>query len=230
MERSENRLNFSCETFALIKSSIFISSFPSYIIFGKTFINRNYEEKESFKVHFSEAYKILVNLLYIGSFLQSDLEFSKGSILKRETEQYLWSGQTILINEESEKIINFFIETNGCKGFELSLTVLELNNFIYLFNRCLLSCLCLKELEEEFISFVIENNSCERILLSKTDKNIASEFIEQFLGASNLLLSTNKSSLRETLRYYNDTVLIIKQLNTIYVPEESNSALILADS
>ena len=190
----------------------------------------NYKENESFKVHFSEAYKILVNLLYIGSFLQSDLEFTTGTILKRGTEQYLWSGQTILINDQSEKVINFLIETNGCKGFEISLTVLELNNFIYLFNRCLLSCLCLKEYEEEFISYVIENNSCERILLSKTDKKIAFELIEQFFGASNLRLPANKLCLRETLRYYNDTVLIIKQLNTIYVPEESNSALILADS
>ena len=227
MEEIEYKLNLSCETFALLKPQYFISSFPSYIVFGKPFTNRKYEEKQSFQIHFSEAYKILVNLLYIGSFLSSDIEFTKGSILERGNVNYLWCGN---INEQSEKVVTFSIETNEIKTFEVTFSVPELNNFIYLFNRCLLSCLCLKDLEEEFILYIIQNSCCQRILLSKTDKNIASELVNQFVTISNLTLPSNTSTLREILRYYNDLILILKQLEAIHVPEESQSALILVDN
>lgn len=222
----ETRLNLSCETFALLKTPYFISSFPSYILFGKTEINEHYSEGSVFKINFSDAYKLLVNILYICSFLGSDLDSSKGLISKNDHEQYCWSAYT---DPKGDKLIKFEIQKNSELTFEIIFNVTEYNNFLYLFQRCLLSCLCLKEVEEEFITFVIENEECHDIFEARSNVQKCKKMIVDFFKTTENSKKYSHSSLIEKLKYYNDVILIMKQLFSIRVPEENHASLILAN-
>ena len=229
----EEKLSLSCETFAMLKSTFFMSSFPSYIIFGKTIRNVKYSNGEHFKIKFSDAYKLMVNLLYIGSFMQSsDIYSSRGLIIENEddNENYFWHGITLQRNDEQIKAVKFGIETRSESNivFESLFTVEELNNFIYLFKRCLLSCLCLKDCEEQMITTIAISESCENIVLAKSNLTLAKNMIKLFFRSSNFSEPENLSYLIELIAYYNDIILVTKQLTALYTPVDDNSAIILA--
>ena len=119
----ETKLSLSCETFSLLKSPLFISAFPSFVIFGQTISNVKYEEKKCFKIHFSEAYKWLLNFLCMGSFVMSDLDSAQANITEKDDEVYVWMGVTLIIKNEPKKVIKFIIEKQSIQIFE---TIFEL--------------------------------------------------------------------------------------------------------
>jgi hypothetical protein len=224
----EELLSFSCETFALLKSPLFMSSFPSYVIFGKTFKNIKYVPGKFFKIGYFEACKVFASIVYIGSFLTSDIDSSKGVILENnQNETYFWTGITVLHNDESVKMIKLSIMQSDKIVFEVLFSVEEMNNFMYLFQRCLLSCLCLKDYEEQFI-LKVASESCEKIFLAKTNRTIAMQMVEDFLKESQALTKDVTSSLIELLRYYKDIIIIIKQLIAMYTVPDEITTLILA--
>ena len=226
---SEKRLSLSCETYAMLKTPYFMSAFPSYILFGLTHINISYERNSVFEISFSEAYKLLVNIFYIGSFFMSELDSSNGLILEKPNEKYIWSGIVVIRNDKIEKVVKFGIEKQSQITFEICFFLEEFNNFIYLFKRCIVSCLCLKEFEEQFIVQTATNQTCETIVKAKTDLKIAKMIIDSFYEHSGYEKLLNNSSLIEMLNYYNETILIVKQLHTLFTPMDDNSALILAN-
>jgi len=127
----EEKFSLALESFAMLKCPFFISSYPSYIVFGKTIRNEKYSSGEFFKIKHSDAYKLMINLLYIGSFLTStDIDSSRGLILEDENENYYWHGVTLLKNQEEIKVVKFGIETRsqGNIIFETVFSVEELNN------------------------------------------------------------------------------------------------------
>ena len=64
---------------------------------------------------------------------------------------------------------------------------------------------------------------------AKTDLKIAKMIIDSFYEHSGYEKLLNNSSLIEMLNYYNETILIVKQLHTLFTPMDDNSALILAN-
>jgi hypothetical protein len=227
----EEKLSSALESFAMLKCPFFISSFPSYVIFGKTIRNEKYSSGEFFKIKFSDAYKLMVNLLYIGSFLTAnDITNSRGLIIENEedSENYFWHGITIQKNEEEIKVVKFGIETLGNITFNVVFSVEEINNLIYLFKRCLITCLCLKEHEQDLLLTIANTESCENIVAAKTNTGLAKTLVNQFYRSSNHIQPENCSFLVELIFYYNDIILIVKQLSALYTPSEDNSAIILA--
>lgn len=226
----ETKLTSSCQTFALLNTPIFISAFPSYVVFGKTLLNLHYEENCYFKFGWFEASKLLINIFYIGSFLTNEIDSANGIIIQNCEEKYFWMGSSVIIDNEPKKFIKFCIEKNSELSFVIQFTVEELNNFIDLFKRCLIACLCLKEIEEQFIQKTIDYESCENIVLSKTNLKTAKELISNFFKDGIFTLPDNVSNLIQILNYYNETILVAKQLQALYVtPIEDNTALILAN-
>ena len=224
----EELLDCSCETFALLKSPLFISSFPSYIVFGKTFRNIKYVSGKFFKIGFFEACKLFASIVYIGSFLASDIESSKGIILENELhETYFWTGITVQHNNESIKMIKLSISLSERITFEVLFSAEEINNFMYLFKRCLLSCLCLKDYEEQFL-LKVSSESCENIFLAKSDRIVAKRMVEEFMKESQIQNKNVTSSLIELFIYYKDLVIIIKQLTVMYTIPDEITTLILA--
>ena len=229
----EEKLSLTLETFAMLKCPFFISSFPSYLVFGKTVRNEKYSSGEFFKIKYSDAYKLMVNLLYIGSFLTaSDINSSRGLILENEAdnENYFWHGITVQRNEEDIKVVKFGIETrsHGNITFEVVFSVEEINNLIYLFNRCLITCLCLKEHEQVMLITIANTESCENIVKAKNDSAFAKTLVNQYFRSSLYSQPENGSYLVELIFYYNEIILIVKQLTALYTATEDNSAIILA--
>ena len=227
---SDKRLCSSCETFALLKTPFFISAYPSYILFGKTNANIDYDKKCVFEFSFSEAYKLLLNVFYIGSFVASDLENANGKILeKSDVEYYFWSAFLIQKNNRTEKVVKLGIEKQSEITFEIIFSLEEFNNFNYLFKRCLLSSLCLKDHEEQFILWIVQSESCETIVLAKKDFKTGQKLIKCFYEDYICEKPDKVTNLLEILSYYNDIILIIKQFHTLVVPLENNTSLILAN-
>jgi len=227
----EEKFSLALETFAMLKCPFFISSFPSYVVFGKTIRNEKYSSGEFFKIKYSDAYKWMINLLYIGSFLTStDIDNSRGLILENDNENYFWHGVTVLKNQEEIKVVKFGIETQsqGNNIFETVFSVEELNNFIYLFKRCLIACLCLKEHEQAMLVNIANTESCENIVAAKNNTTVAKSLVNEFFRLSQFTLPENWSFLVELVYYYNDIILIVKQLSALYTQTEDNSTLILA--
>lgn len=225
----ETKLSLSCETFALLKTPNFISAFPSYILFGETISNIKYKENKFLKINFHEAHKVLMNIFYIGSFLSSELDYSKGIILKKPEEVYYWNGLTLQTEDRIEKYIKIGIEKQSEFIFEILFSAEEFNNFLFLFKRCLLASLCLKEEEEQFIIKTVETQTCETILAAKTDAQKIRSFIDQFFNNSFFEKPLKLSTFTEIFIYYNDIILILKQLASLTVESEDNSAIILAN-
>ncbi len=230
MEEEEELLNSSCETFALLKTPLFISSFPSYIIFGKTYRNIKYISGKYFKITFSEACKLFASIVYICSFLASDIESSKGLILENEqSETYFWTGITVQHKNETVKMIKLSICVCEKIVFEVLFSVEEINNLIYLIQRCLLSCLCLKDYEEQFL-LKVSTYSCEKIFSAKTNRVNAKCIVDEFLKDSDVHHKDVSSSLIELLIYYKDIIIIIKQLTAMYtIPDEITTLILASD-
>ena len=170
-----------------------------------------------------------MNIFYIGSFLGSELDYSKGIILKKPEEVYYWNGLTLQNEDRLEKYIKIGIEKQSESVFEILFSAEEFNNFLFLFKRCLLASLCLKEEEEQFILKTVETQTCETILAAKTDSQKIRTFIDQFFNNSCFEKPLKLSNFCEIFIYYNDIILILKQLASLTVESEDNSALILAN-
>ena len=226
----EVQLSLSIETFALKNCPYFISAFPSYIVFGKTTLDVKYEENKYFSLHFFEAYKWLQAIFFIGSFIASDLDDSNGVIVTTtESEIYYWTGLVMQNQDENEKHIKFGIEKNSEILFEMLFTVVEFNNFLYLFKRCLLSCLCLKDMHEQFILHIVETQSFNEIIAAKKSLRKTKIIFDDFFKDSLFEKPSKISSFSQIISYYNDIILIIKQLENLSFEEEDKSALILAN-
>ena len=87
----------------------------------------------------------------------------------------------------------------------------------------------LKENEELCILDIAHNESFNEIVLAKKQSFKAKRMDEKFLQNHNFDESPKLSTLMEIVNYYNDIILIIKQLESLYVEEPDHSTLILSN-
>lgn len=165
----------------------------------------------------------------MGSFVMSDLDTAKGNIKETDDEVYFWMGLTFTVNNEPKKVIKLGIEKQSITIFETIFELEEFNNLLFLFKRCLLACLCLKENEEMFIIDIAQNESFNEIVSAKKQILKAKRMVEKFLHSNAFDVLPKVSTLIEILTYYNDIIMIIKQLQSLYVEPDDNSALILSN-
>jgi hypothetical protein len=223
---SSLKIKNSSETYALLHDSLFMSAFNGFIVFG-LLTNDEYKEGQFFKFNFHDVYKLYVNILYISSYLASDLDSSQGIIDQFDSSVYFWKGITVTKNNEVRKAIKFGIETNSNVTFDICLSAEEYNNFLLRLQRCLLACICLKDDKEEFISAILQE-STETIVEAKLKYQSAKTLTQNYFNKNPKFQFEKKAGYIEILSYYNDLILILKQLSGLYTPETSHRDLILA--
>ena len=159
----------------------------------------------------------------------SDLDSAQANITEKDDEVYVWMGVTLIIKNEPKKVIKFIIEKQSIQIFETIFELEEFNNLLYLFKRCLLACLCLKETEEILIIDIAQNETFTEIVAAKKQILIAKRIVEKYLRTNAFDQIPKISTLMEIVNYYNDIILIIKQLQSLYVEPDDKSAIILSN-
>jgi hypothetical protein len=209
-------LSKSCETYVL-DNELLISAYPAFIVFGKTEGNKCYKKHSFFKFSSFQITELLKTILLI-------FEFFSNQTVNEKTEKiidissnltYYWQGVQILKNETLSKIVKFAIELEKETIFHVTFTIQEINTFVYLIQRCLLASLCLKDIEEDFILNVIKLTKLE-IRASKTDDTCALKVVNKFFSEKHLCRETKQRSFIEILRYYNQILLVLKDLNDLH--------------
>jgi hypothetical protein len=216
----EMLLSKSCETYVL-ENEILISAFPGCVVFGKTDSNKKYIDNCSFKFTSFQIIELFKSLVSIISFFNGKDEQKIEQIISLSSNVvYFWKG-ILLTNEDNSqiKLIKFAIEANGETSFNATFSLQNINTFVYLLKRCLISSLCLKDIEEDFICSVIQNTISE-IKACKANNSVAYTFVERFFQDKVLPRGTKKASFIEILKYYNSIIVQIKNLAGLYYPDE----------
>jgi len=210
-------LSNSCETYVL-DNDILISAFPGSVVFGKTKSNKNYIQDCSFKFTTFQTIELFKSLVAIISFFRGKENQKIEKILNVTNVVYYWRGD-LVINEDNTqvKLVKFVIEKNSETSFQTAFTLENINSLIYLLRRCIISSLCLKDIEEQFIFSVIEHSKSE-IKECKTNNSVAHKFVEKFFKDNNFSHGIKKASFIEILCYYNSIIIQIMSLTRLYYP------------
>jgi hypothetical protein len=216
----ENLLSNSCETYVL-ENGILISSYPSLIVFGKTESNKKYIEDSSFKFNTFQVAQLFKSIIAIVAFFNDNVEHKMEKILDFSCDTvYYWKGDLVTEEDNTKlKLIKLGIEKKGDILFNATFSLQNINSFVYLLNRCLISSLCLKDNEEQFILSAIPNSKCE-IKACKTDDSIAFKIVQNFFNQKKIKAGTKRASYLEILKYYNSIILLIKDLTSLYYPND----------
>ena len=224
---SEN-FNFSnsCKTLISQKSEIFVSAFPGKIIFGNV-DQVGYKKLNYFKFNHFELFHFFVALTNIFKFLSdtSDTKLNtanKGIILTLNTfEVYYWIVKDVFINNNIQKQIVFGIEKEAKVVFELNLTLKELNELINIIAQTILSCLCLKSIEKQLLENVALQSTEDIIALK--NHQMCENFIKNFEEINKFSIdSVQISNLIDLVIYYNELLIVIQKLKSMYNPEVDN--------
>ena len=199
----EYLLSNSVERYILKKHCLVLAAFPSLIVFGKIESGTKFIESKCFKFPSFESKLLLVAISEIIAFFRGDQDQPKKVFSDISNKEYYWEGniQRKRDNSDNSKSVTF-----SFKKFSVKFNLEDLNNFIYLFKRCLLSSLCLKDEEEQFILNVIEHSENE-ILACKRCFDLASRFVDQVLTETKTKDLSKFAPLIEILRYYIDFAL-----------------------
>jgi hypothetical protein len=155
-------LSDSCETFVLENETL-ISSFPGCVVFGKTYRNSSFCGNRYFKLtvfQLQEFFKSIVSIL--GFFSNDSVNNKPEKIIDISSElTYYWQGVQVTKDSNVVKKIKFAIEKDKETTFHIDFSLQELNGFLNILRRCVLSSLCLKDIDEDFIMQVIKNDRNE---------------------------------------------------------------------
>ena len=216
----ENLLSNSCESY-ILENGIVISSYPGSIVFGKTETNKKYLDESSFKFNTFQVIELFKSIVAIVTFFNDKNEKKTDKIIDfNYNTVYFWRGDSVTNeNNKQIKLIKFGIEKN-CEAFYFAtFSLQQINSLVYLLKRCVISSLCLKYIEEQFIESVVVNPLSE-IKACKTNDLIAYKIVEKFFKEKQLKVGTKKASYIEILNYYNSVILLIKNLSSLYFPNE----------
>ena len=200
-------LSNSIERYILKRHSFVLSAFPSLIVFGEIKNGTKLLDSKCFKFRSFESKFVLVALSEIIAFFRGDQNQAKKVFSVELNKDYYWEGNI------QRKSVTF-----SFKRFRVEFSLEDLNNFIYLFKRCLLASLCLKDEEEQFILNIIEQSENE-IVACKRSYDLASSFVNQFLTQSKTKDFSKSAPLIEILCYYNEIILVIKDFSLLWFNE-----------
>ena len=212
-------LTDSCENYILRKHSLIVAAFPSIVIFGEIENTTKFKEFKSFKFNSFEIKFLLQVIGEIVAFFNGDIlddQLNKKKILVNSNcnIDYFWQGN----NFENRKSVTFSIETKTSQTFSVNFNLEDLNNFNYLIKRCLLSSLCLKDVNEQFILNVIEISENE-ILASKKNYSLATNIVQTFLSKLETKEKPKSAAFIELLVYYNEIILVLKDFSMLCFTE-----------
>jgi hypothetical protein len=224
----------SIQTKALKVTSVFISAFPGYIVFGKT-CDKVYRKGSFFYFSVFEVYKLYLSFFKILSFFTSDTledeDEKKGLILEHDNlsveESYYWYGLELTNSKNvTNKYIKFAIERKSSTICQIHMTLNDLQNFVKALKSSVLISLCLNDIENELI-ILASANSPEQILKLKSESE-AKDFVLKFL--SEKTEKTENASVIvfiQLLQYYNDILVLLNKLNSLCSLEENIGEKIL---
>ncbi len=222
MEESLCELQFdkSCHTKVLKSSSLFLSAYPGFIVFGKTF-TKSYPEKSYFKFSPFELYKLYISIIKILTFFtEENPQITNGIILERAKIDkiiYFWSGRTLLIDEEEQKLVTFGIETKNSETLKISMTFSELHNFIKALKSTITISLCLNNIENELI-FAATNLDIN-ILQELKDYSKTKVFIDKFMKENHY--AENQESFIQLILYYFEIIILLHKFSSMCKYEEN---------
>ena len=212
----------SCKTIALKQENIFISAFPGAIIFGEV-CPTGFLENKCFRFNHYQLFELYLALVSLIKFHISEAENSneKGIILTlRNEELYYWCASKIIFNQTETKIIKFGIEQKLQTVFELLLEYEDLNNLINALSQMILPCLCLNPLERSIFDFASEQDITTLVTL--TNPKIIEQFINTYEIKKDVKIDLIiKPNIVGNLIYYNEILIILQKLKTIFNPEMS---------
>ena len=218
MNCEDLQISNSCETYILSKIPLLMSSFPGYIVFGRTRQGKIFINKESLKISYLNYEKLFDCVSGFLAFVAEEKNNTETiNFFEKDKESYFWQGFSQIIENEQQKFIRFIVKSDSEKN-ELVFSLIEFNNFVFVLKRCLLSSLCLKDEEEVIISKLIYRDA-DFIVTCKKSYSIAHDFITDVLK-NDLPFLIKKASVIELLRYHNENILILKKLNDIFVQED----------
>ena len=219
-EEEENLLSNSCETY-ILENGILISAFPGLIVFGKTESNKKYIRESAFKFNTFQVVYLFKSIVSIFGFFNDSSENKTEKIIDFSCDTvYFWRGDSVTKEDGTKiKLIKFGIEENSEILFSTIFALQNINSLTYLLKRCVISSMCLKDIEEQFIISVIKNPKSD-IKACKTDDSIAYRFVQYFFKEKHINVDTKKASYLEILKYYNLVILLIKDLTSLYCPSE----------
>ena len=217
---SEESFSNSIQTLALSKAPNFMSSFPGRIIFGEATC-KGFVLNKFFIFSLLSIAKLFSSIVEITKFLTSINERNSiKSIFDDENVSYIWVGRTIMENgtKNLEKVIIFVIEKNGERTFELNFSVPELDNFYCALTRSILMILCLKDVQYDLM-YSASLLTVDNIVLFKTDRKRAKEFITKSFSSLLDSQELNVSNCIELLQYYNDILIITHKLSKLCIDD-----------
>jgi hypothetical protein len=217
----ELKFNESLFTTVLKSFSVFLSAFPGFIVFGKTFTT-SYPQNCYFKFSPFELYKLYIAIIQIlNYFIEDTPKITRGIILERnETTRsvYFWNSTSLIINEKEEKVIFFGIENEDGIILKIKMSLPELHNFINALKSVISLSLCLTTLQNELI---ITASSLEISTLKKL-KNYgdAKSFVEKFIQLNNIQ-TDEVFKFIQIIHYYFDIIVLIHKFSTMCQFEEN---------
>jgi hypothetical protein len=225
MEEILSELNFhlSCQTKALKCFSVFLSAYPGFIVFGKTFTN-SYNKQNYFKFSVFEIYKLYIAIIQILNYLtEENPTVSKDVILERDQINktiYYWRGVKLLINGQNKKFIFFGIEKEDSERNEIPMTLLEVHNFIKALKSSIIISLCLKNLENDLLICAsnLEINTLKKLTENSERKLFVENFLKKYTD-----LSENEEifKLTELILYYFEIILILHKFSSMCAFDEN---------
>ena len=172
----------------------------------------NFEDGKCFEFSLSDICELFCGLFYIvKGFTKSDCE-NEGSLCKKSNEvSYVWRIENV--NDETVIILT----NKNCETItsQLSLTIPEFNDAVYLLANLILPCLNLKEKEFKIFQLILTLD-LEQILKFKNDTLIHS-FLNRKDGAFDLT-SIEVHSISILIYYHLDLLVAIHNLKSLYNP------------
>jgi hypothetical protein len=207
----------SCQTIALRKENLFISAFPGKIVLGET----NYlGYKKNFTLtffHFQLVYFYL-SIVKIIEYFSCDSSDEQGIIISiNKNYLYYWCGKSVFIEDTEEKVVKIGIQQNDEITFELIFTAIELNEMIFVLPQIIISSLCLKTIERN--SFDILLSEASNIIVSLNNKKNCEKYIKKKVKVDEVI----QENIADLFIYYNEIILIVHKLKTLYNSEMNQS-------
>ena len=215
------QLEKSCKTVVFEKSDLFISALPGKIVFGEV-SEQKYLKFQYFKFMHFEIFHLYLALVNILKYLVNNENQDKGLILQLDANLlYFWQGKNIIKNDIQQKIIVFGIEYNSNIIYELLFDCGELNCLIKYLPNTIFASLCLKSSEKDLFEKVTKESTSVIVSLNSTEK---CHFFLKTLKNDQIFLFNclEESNFVDLLIHYNELLIIIQKLKSMYNPDVEN--------
>jgi hypothetical protein len=226
-------LNSACMTLALQVISIFVSSFPGFIIIGNI-QQETYQKGNFFKFGIFELHKLYSTIVEVLKYFTNvNLEHSGPKQFhqnEENEENYFWSGHSVLKLGESLKIVSLGIEKEGIVTYELKLYLKEFQNLFFCLQKVIISSLCLNLNEYKLIKYCSEQNietlKCIQNEISREKEIQTNKYLNDFVGSfmkkHNINTIVCVSGYTEIIKYYFEIIIILQKLKSLEIVEETN--------